>query len=169
MQVKSRYRYWRMRRIKDPKQRLYSGLILAGVSILLFRTLRMVLVEQAFEILVEWVYTLLILEFMIDLACLLAALRWFVLSKWKYASSAMKLGAWAAILHAIRVAIYVLGRTGPWENFDVQPRYHTSYTFDWFWIYFAAGFSILSLVGLYVTWRLWRQYKSKYSRLFEQS
>ncbi len=169
MQVKSRYRYWRMRRIKDPKQRLYSGLILAGVSILLFRTLRMVLVEQAFEILVEWVYTLLILEFMIDLACLLAALRWFVLSKWKYASSAMKLGAWAAILHAFRVAIYVLGRTGPWVNFDVNPQYHASYTFDWFWIYFAGGFSILSLVGLYVTWRLWRQYKSKYSRLFEQS
>ena len=166
MQVKSRYRYWRMRRIKDPKQRLYSGLILVGAGILLFRTLRMVLVEQAFEILMEWVYTLLILEFMIDLGCLLAALRWFVLSKWKYASSALKLGAWAAILHAFRVLIYVLGRTGPWVNFDVKPDYHASYTFDWFWIYFAAGFSAMALIGVYVTWRLWLRYKRKYDQYF---
>jgi len=159
MQVKSRYRYWKMRRVKDPKQRLYAGLLLLGAGILLFRTLHMMLVEQASEILVDWVYTLLILEFMLDLGCLLAASRWFSLSKWQYASTALKLGAWATILHAFRVLIYVLGRTGPFENFDVKPEYHASYTFDWFWVYFAAGFSILGILGVFIILRIWRQWR----------
>jgi hypothetical protein len=48
------------------------------------------------------------------------------------------LGAAAAILHAIRVLIYMLGRTGPWVNFDEKPGHRDSYTFEWFWVYFAA-------------------------------
>jgi len=159
MQVKSRYRYWRMRRVKDRRQRLYAGLLMFGAGILIFRSLRMVTVEQAFDILVDWVYVLLIMEFMIDVACFMASLRWFTLSKWKYASTALKLGAWAAILHAFRVLIYVLGRTGPWVNFDVKPEYREAYTFDWFWVYFAATFSVIGLIGVLVIWRLWRRKK----------
>ena len=166
MQVKSRYRYWRMRRIKDPRQRLYSGLLMLGTFILMLRTLRMVLVEQEFEMLTDWVYVLLILEFMLILGCLLASSRWFVLSKWRYASTALKLGSWAVMLHALRVLIYVLGRTGPWINLDVKPVYHKSYSFDWFWIYFAAGFAALGLIGLVIAWRIWRQKKRKYYRFF---
>ena len=162
MQVKSRYRFWRMRRIKDPQQRLYAGFIMVGMGILIFRTLRMVMVEQAYEILTDWAYTLLVLEFMLDSAAFLAAMRWFVLSKWKYASSAFKLTAWAVIFHAFRVLIYVLGRTGPWVNFDVKPEYHAEYTFDWFWVYFAAVFSVLGLIGVYVVWRLWLRRKPHY-------
>ena len=166
MQVKSRYRYWRMRRIKDPKQRLYAGLLMLGTFILLLRTLRMVLVEQDFEILVDWVYTLLILEFMLDLGCLLAASRWFVLSKWRYASTALKLGSWLVMLHAFRVLIYVMGRIGPWKNFDVKMEYHHNYTYDGFWVYFAAVFAALGLIGLVVAWRIWRRKKRKYYRFF---
>lgn len=159
MQVKTRYRYWRMRRMKDPKQRLYAGLLMVGAGILIFRTLRMVTVEQAYVLLTDWAYTLLVLEFMLATACFFAALRWFTLSKWTYASTALKLGAWAAIFHAFRVLIYVLGRTPLLENFDVKPEHHDSYTFDWFWVYFAASFSILGLIGVYVIRRLWMKKK----------
>ena len=159
MQVKSRYRYWRMRRVKDSRQRLYAGLLMLGAGVLIFRTLRMVTVEEAAEILVDWVYVLLIMEFMIDVACFLASMRWFTLSKWQYASTALKLGAWAAIFHAFRVLIYVLGRAGPWVDFDVKPEYREAYSFDWFWVYFAATFSVLGLIGVYIIWRLWRSKK----------
>lgn len=163
MEVKTRYRYWRMRRVKDPKQRLYAGLLMAGAGILIFRTLRMVTVEQAFEILTDWAYTLLVLEFMLASICFLTAFRWFILSKWKYASTALKLGTWAAIFHAFRVLIYVLGRTPFLKNFDVKPEHHATYTFDWFWVYFAATFSVLGLIGVYVIWRLWLRRKKSYA------
>ncbi len=166
MQVKTRYRYWRMRRVKDPRQRMYAGLLMLAGGFLLIRTLRMVLVEQPFEILAEWVYALLILEFMLDLGCLLAGSRWFILSKWQYASTALKMGVWSVMVHAMRVLIYVLGRTGPWKNFDIQADYHAGYSFDWFWVYFSAGFAILSLTGVYVVWRLWRRVKGKYDHFF---
>ena len=48
---------------KDSKQRIYASLMILGPSILLFRTIRMMLVENAFEVLVLWVIALLIAEF----------------------------------------------------------------------------------------------------------
>ena len=58
------------------------------------------------------------------------------------------------ILHAIRVLIYVLGRTGPWENLDVKPEQQDTYTFEWFWVDFAAVLAILGVLGVVVIWRL---------------
>jgi hypothetical protein len=166
MQVKTRYRYWRMRRIKDPKQRLYASLLLMATSILLIRSWHMAMEEQRFQILVDWVYSLLILEFMLTIGCLLAALRWFVLSKWQYASTAMKLGVWAVMLHAFRVLILVLGRNEQWENFDVLPQYKAAFTMDLFWVYFSVGFALLALTGVYIVWRLWLRVKGKYDHFF---
>lgn len=155
-----------MRRIKDPKQRLYATLLMTATSILVVRTWHMAMEEQHFEILVGWVYGLLIVEFMLTIGCLLAATRWFVLSKWQYASTALKFGVWAVMLHAVRVLVLVLGRTGPWMNFDVRPEYQSVFALDWFWVYFSVGFSALALIGLYVVWRLWRQVKGKYEHFF---
>jgi len=42
------------------KQRIYALLLIIGASILLFRTLSMMLVEGAFQILVTWIVGLLI-------------------------------------------------------------------------------------------------------------
>ncbi|MCX2720397.1 hypothetical protein [Lentiprolixibacter aurantiacus] len=166
MQVKTRYRYWRMRRIKDPRQRLYASLLITATGILLIRTWHMVMEEQNFEILVGWVYGLLILEFMLSIGCLLAALRWFVLSKWQYASTAMKLGVWAVMLHAIRVIILVSARNDLWKNFDLLPEYRPSYTIDQFWLYFSIGFAVVALTGVYIVWRLWLRVKGKYDHFF---
>jgi len=135
-------------------QRIYALLMILGAGILLFRTLRMMLIEGAFEILLIWVIFLLLAEFLIDLACLLSSIGWFINNKLGKARLPLRLGAAAAFLHAIRVLVYVLGRTGPWVNFDVKPEYRDSYTFEWFWVYFAATLAILGIVGVIVIWQI---------------
>lgn len=140
------------------KQRIYAFLMILGAGILLFRTIRMMLVENALEILVPWVNLLLIAEFIVDLSCLLSAIKWFISKNLKNAILPLRLAAIATILHAIRVLIYIMGRAGPWVNFDVKPEYHVQYTFEWFWVYFAGILSILGIVGVVVIWRLVRNH-----------
>ena len=141
------------------KQRIYAFLLILGASILLFRTLRLMFFEQGLEILVLWVIILTILESIIDFSCIIGSLRWLISDDALKATFALRLGAAAAILHAIRVLIYVLGRTGPWVNFDVKPIYRSSYSFDWFWVWFAAILSVLGVIGVIVIWRLRRRSK----------
>ena len=83
---------------------------------------------------------------------MITSIRWFILNERTKATIPSRLGAAASILHAIRVLIYVLGRTGPWLNFDVKPEYQDSYTFEWFWAYFAAILSIFGVLGVIVIW-----------------
>jgi signal transduction histidine kinase len=142
------------------KQRIYALLLIFGAGILLFRTLRMMLVENAFDILVLWVVMLLITEFILDFSCIVGSIRWFITNNRAKARIPLRLGAMATILHSIRVLVYVLGRTGPWVNFDIKPEYSQSYTFEWFWVYFAAILSVLGVAGVIVIWQIIR-YKSK--------
>ena len=106
------------------RQRLYAFLVTLGAGILLYRTLSMMFLEDAFKLLVPWVIFLLITEFMLDLACAICSIRWFIGNRRDKASCALRLMAVAIFLHAFRLLIYVLGRTGPWENFDVKPEHH---------------------------------------------
>ncbi len=138
------------------KQRLYASLLALGAGILLFRTIRMVMIENTFNILVFWVFILLVAEFFIDLGCVLSSITWFISDNSINSRLPLRLGASAAIFHAIRVLIYVLGRTGPWINFDVKQEYHDSYTFKWFWVYFTAILSILGIIGVIVIWQIIR-------------
>jgi hypothetical protein len=139
------------------RQRTYALLLTLGASFLLFRTLRLMFFEQGVEILVFWVIILTIVESIIDFSCIIGSLRWLVSNDALKATLALRLGAAAAIWHAIRVLTYVLGRTGPWVNFDVKQIYHPSYTFDWFWVWFAAILAALGVVGVIVIWRLRRR------------
>lgn len=82
----------------------------------------------------------------------------------EHARLPLRLIAAAVILHAIRVLVYVLGRTGPWVNFDVKPEYHEVYTFEWFWVYFAAILAFLGVAGVIIVWRIIR-YRRKQSRI----
>jgi len=141
---------------KSSKQRIYAGIMILLACIVLFRTLRMMLVEGAFEILVLWAIVLLILEFLIDLGCLLWSIKWIITGKRKDATIPLWLAAIAAIVHAVRVLIYVLGRTGPWVNFDVKPEHRDAYTFEWFWIYFAGILATLGVIGVIVIWQILR-------------
>lgn len=143
------------------KQRIYAFLLSLGASILLFRTVQMLFFENALNILVLWVSVLLIAECLIDFACLVSSIRWLISNDELKASIPLRLGATTTILHAIRVLIYVLGRTVPWINFDVKPEQRALYITNWFWVYFAAILSILGVVGVIVIWKLRQRTKKQ--------
>ena len=146
------------------KQRIYASLMILGSGILLFRTISMMLFENAFEILVLWVVFLLVAEFIVDLACFAGSIGWLISDSSIKATLPLRLGAMAAVLHAIRVLIYVLGRTGPWINFDVKQEYHASYKFEWFWVYFAGILATLGVIGVMLLWQIIRQNRKRRRR-----
>jgi hypothetical protein len=114
------------------KHRIYASLLVLGSGILLFRTIRM-LSQGALEVLVLWVSILLIAELLIDLGCLLSAVRWWITNDKRNERISLRLGAIATILHAVRVLIFVLGRVGPWIDFDVRPEQRVLQYTRWSW------------------------------------
>jgi hypothetical protein len=141
--------------MRSNRQRIYASLLGLGAGILIFRTVSMVL-EGSVAYLTWWVAGLLFLEMAIDLACLLASVRWFVHAAPRYDRLPLRLGTAAALLHAFRVLVFVLGRTGPWVNFDVRPAFHASHGERWTWadVWFASIMSVLGIIGVVVIWRI---------------
>ena len=115
--------------------------------------------EGLLDILVLWVSAMLIAEMLIDVGCLLSSIRWWIANDYSKSHLALKIGASAAILHAIRVLIFVLGRIGPWVDFDVRPEYRAMHYTRWSWsgVYFAAIMSVLGVIGVLIIWRLRRR------------
>lgn len=111
------------------------------------------------DILVLWVSVLLIAELLIDAGCLFASIKWWIANDPVKSHLALKLGASAAILHAIRVLVFVLGRTGPWIDFDVRSEQRAIHYTRWNWtgVYFAAIMSALGLLGALIIWKLRRR------------
>ena len=144
------------------KQRIYASLLALGAAILLFRTI-MMLAQGNLNILVRWVGGLLILEFLIDLGCFITALKWWLKNDIHYRNWPLRLGAVAAFVHAFRVMIFVLGRIGPWIDFDVQPGQKAMHDARWTWggLYFAAIMSVLGVIGVLVIWYLIRRSRSR--------
>jgi len=142
------------------KQRLYASLLILGACILLFRTI-MMLAQGALNVLVLWVSVLLFAELLIDLSCILSSIFWWINNDKNKARIPLRLGATAAILHAVRVLIFVLGRVGPWIDFDVRPEHRAlHYTrWSWGWLYFAAILSVLGVIGVLIIWTLRRRAK----------
>lgn len=134
--------------------RVYASLLILGSGILLFRTVKL-LSQGVLELLVLWVSILLITELLIDLACFLSSIRWWIKNDPRIERISLRLGAIAAFLHALRVMVFVLGRVGPWIDFDVRPEHralhHTQWS--WGWLYFAAIMSLLGLFGVVLIWR----------------
>ncbi len=142
----------------DTARRRFGALLLAlGASVLLFRTLRLVFVEDALILLAGWVIFLLFLEMAVDAACLLTAFRWAVSARADHALLPLRLGAAAALLHAFRVLIYVLGSTGPWVDFDRKPAYRGALPAEWIWVVFAAVLSVLGIIGVVIIRHLRRR------------
>jgi hypothetical protein len=140
------------------KQRLYASFLILGACILLFRTI-MLVAGGSLSVLVLWVSFLLILEMLIDTGWLVSATAWLISGEKAKASITLKLAAAAIILHAIRVLIFVMGRVGPWVNFDVRPEQRLLHynRWTWFGVYFAAIMSVLGVLGVVVVWRLRRR------------
>jgi hypothetical protein len=103
-----------------------------------------------------WVGALLILEMIIDLSCLAASIYWFIKNNSRYDRLPLRLGTAAAFFHALRVLVFVLGRSAWLHNFDVRPEHHASHseTWTWFGVYFASIMSILGVLGVLLIWRI---------------
>lgn len=136
------------------RQKLYASLLIMGASILLFRTIRLLTIENGWIILANWVIILTFIEMAIDIICIIFSFHWFLKDSNSSKSISLRTGAAAALFHAFRVLIYVLGRTGSLNNFDVKPQYRTTHTVDMFWVYFAAILSVLGVIGVFFIW-LW--------------
>jgi hypothetical protein len=68
---------------------------------------------------------------------------------------ALRLGAAVTVFHALRVLVFVLGRTGPWLDFDVRPDYRATHDARWSWfnVIFAGTLSAAGvLVVIAVAW-----------------
>ena len=137
------------------KHRLYASLLILGGAILLFRTIAM-LAGDALSILVWWASGLLLMEMLVDVAVMLTSIRWWRKGSRETARLPLQLAAAATILHFIRVMIFVLGRTGPWINFDVQANQISRHADTWTWtgVYFAGIMATLGVIGMIIIWRL---------------
>ncbi len=143
------------------KQRIYASLLALGACILLYRTI-MMLSQGALNTLVLWVSILLFAELLLDLSCLLSSIFWWIKNDKNKSRIPLRLGAVAALLHAVRVLIFVLGRVGPWIDFDVRPdQIEMQYTrWTWTGVYFAAILAVLGIIGVIIIWILIRRAKN---------
>ena len=139
---------------KINRQRTYAFFLILGASILLTRTIIMV-VQGAWSTLMPWVFFLLILEMFIDLAVIVTALPWLIQSDPERSSTPLRFGAAAALLHATRVMIFALGRVEPFLNFDVRPEQRALHHTRWTWneVYFASALSIAGIIGVIIIWQ----------------
>ena len=143
--------------MKITKPRLYALLLILGSAFLFYRTLHLVITGNL-SIFTWWVSALLILEMATDLACLAASAWWYRINDPDRDRLPLRLGTAVVLLHAFRVLIFVLGRTGPWINFDVRPEFHATHGERWSWtaVWFAALMSILGMAAVLLIWLIRR-------------
>ena len=147
--------------MKFSRQRLYATLLILGAGILLYRTISMISVGSL-GILVFWVSALLIIEMILDFSCLLASVNWWLKNDRSADKLPLRLGTATALLHAIRVFIFITGRTGPWINFDVRQDQLEAHAETWSWtgVYLAGILTCLGVIGVIIIWRIrWRRMK----------
>jgi hypothetical protein len=140
------------------KQRLYASIIALGACVLLMRVASLI-AHGSLSIWVTWVSVSLIAEGAVDLAALVFSLRWLASGLETHASTTLRFGAAAAIIHGLRILVFVLGRTGPWVNFDVRPEHHALHHTRWTWtdVWFASIMSILGIIAVLVIWHIRRK------------
>ncbi len=104
------------------------------------------------------------------LALWVSALLWWISNDKNRASLALRFGAAAALVHAARVLVFVLGRIGPWIDFDVRPEHRALHFTRWTWggVYLAAVLAILGVIGVFIIWRLRRRAKMVSAALVEK-
>jgi len=142
----------------ERSHRASPGLLIAGAGILLYRTIAL-LAGGAGRILKRWVVGLTIVEMVVDIFTMVGGARWWVSREPTEASLALRAGAVATLLHALRVAVFVLGRTGPCVDFDVRPEKRATHKERWNWkqVAFAGILSVLGVIGVLVIWLVRRK------------
>jgi hypothetical protein len=144
----------------NSKQRIYASLMFLGACILLFSSITMV-AQGNLGIQVLWVSVLLIAELLVDLGCAVFSVVWWIQNDSKNDRIPLRFGTAAVLLHAFRVLIFVIGRIGPWINFDVRPEHHALHDTSWNMgdMYFTSIMSILGIFGVVFIWQYRRRMK----------
>jgi hypothetical protein len=151
-----------MLKFSSSNQRLYALLFILGACTLLSRTVIM-LVQGSLGVLVLWVSILLFAEMLLDAGWLYSAIGWFIANDENESHVPLRLAAAGIILHAIRVYIFVLGRIGPWIDFDVRPEQRAMHHTRWTWggVYFAFIMATLGVVGVIIIWMIRRRARKR--------
>lgn len=144
--------------LADPSSRVGPSLLVVGAGILLYRTIALLL-AGARQVLKGWVVGLTVAEMVIDGLTIAKSARWFLTQDPRDARATLRVGAAATVLHAVRVAVFVVGRTGPWKDFDVRPDQRADHDQRWTWaqVVVAGVLSVAGLAGAIATWRARRQ------------
>ena len=134
------------------------GLLIVGACVLLYRTVAL-LAGEARTVLKRWVVALTVMEMVVDVVTVVAAARWWRTRAADHARLPLRVGAVATCLHAARVLVFVLGRTGPWVDFDVRPEHRADHRRRWSWaqVVFAGVMSTLGIIGAVTVWRVRRR------------
>ena len=136
--------------------RAIAAFLVGGGFFLTYRALTLIAEGQTAQY-VTWLAALTYGEATLAAVTTLAALTWLVRGA-AWASATLRLTAALVVLHAARVATFVLARTGPAFDFDRKAEFRPLDPDTWTWaeVWFAGGFAALSLVVLVVVWR-WRR------------
>jgi len=132
------------------ESKLYSLLIIFGAFTLLFRTIRLLIFEDGLIILEIWVKILTIIEMIFDILCLFFSFKWLIKEGSNNRDYSLKFGVIITLFHAFRVLIFVIGRIGPWKDFDKIPEYRFTDDSNLFWVYFASILSISGVIGVFL-------------------
>lgn len=146
---------------RDPparSRRCGPGLLIAGACVLLYRTVAL-LAGEARAVLKRWVVALTVIEMIVDVVTVIAAARWWRTRAPAHSRLPMRAGAVATVVHAGRVLVFVLGRTGPLADFDVRPERRADHRERWSWaqVVVAGVLSTLGLIGVVAIWRVRRR------------
>ena len=135
-----------------------AGALTAGAVVVLGRAAALLTAESR-RVLKRWVTTLAGIEFGVDLLALFASLRWWRCGSAVGRRPALGVAAVAAVVHAVRVAIFLLGRTPPLKDFDVRPEYRAEHDQRWkpWHLWFAGTLSASSLAVVFAFWRRLRR------------
>ena len=141
---------WRYRR--------WAWILAFGAAFMFGRTAQMVW-QGSLLVFVPWVGGLLLLELTMNAVTLLATLRWALGPDPRRRRFALRAVAGTVLVHATRVLVFVLGRTGPWVDFDIRPERQSEHAAEvsWVSVWFAAGMAITSLVVLVSVWVIARR------------
>lgn len=136
------------------RRRLYAVALFLGGGVVLVRAVTL-LAQDAPSQWVPWVGVSLYVETVAIVIALAAIARWFVNPDDRHTATAFWATAVLVVVHAFRVAVFALGRTGPWVDFDVRPEFRADHGDTWTWgeVYFASGAASLSLIITIVVWR----------------
>jgi len=142
--------------IKFSWNRFWATLLALGAGFLIYRTIW--LTAQGYLVKYTWwVAALLVAEMLVDMACLLFVVRWWIRSDSIPARRlALRLTVAVVVLHALRVAVFVAGCVGPWIAWDLRPEYRADHASGWTWTGFwiASIGAIASLLAVLVVWFL---------------